>query len=137
MRFARMKRGPSDGPDQATIDELTRLLRAGAFLETAAAAIDVTSATLRNWLRYARKGDTRYQPVARAIQQALAEFETRTQECVTAAAEGGDWKAAAWLLEKRFPKRWGAMAQGGDDDLDDEARALVVHLAPVKTEATS
>jgi len=113
-----MKRGPNDGPDQATIDELTRLLRAGAFLETAAAAIDVTSATLRNWLRYARKGDKRYEPVARAIQQACAEFEYRTQLCVNAAAEDGDWKAAAWLLEKRFPKRWGAMAQG--EELDDE-----------------
>lgn len=124
-----MKRGSNNGPPKATVDELTRLLRAGAYLETAAAACDVTSATLRNWLKYARQGDERFAYAAAEIHKACAYAEHRALAFISAAAET-DWKAAAWFLEKRFPLRWGSRATG---ETWDDGEGLEFDWEPSET----
>lgn len=56
-------------------------------------------------------------------------------EIVEESARGGSWNAAAWLLERRWPKRWARMAshvkppaeQKSDGDQDPFAQ--VVELA--------
>lgn len=128
-----MKGGPHDGPDPGVIETIVTLLAAGAFLETAAATAGITSRTLRNWLRYAREGDERFQPAAAAILEACAAFEHVLIERVRWAADT-DWKAAAWLLEKRFPKRWGSIAQG--EDIDGEDDRVAFDWQPSKTDST-
>jgi hypothetical protein len=35
-----------------------------------------------------------------------------------AVAASRDWHAAAWILERRFPQRWGAGRVAADDDDD-------------------
>jgi len=83
-------------------------MRAGNFLETAAALAGVSVSTVRNYIRDGRRG----------ITPALAEF-ARDVNCARAEAETADlnhirrdpsWQAAAWRLERRHPKRWGRRA---------------------------
>jgi hypothetical protein len=45
---------------------------------------------------------------------------------VSAAAKAGDWRAASWLLERRYPQRWARrrpssdeVEQAGPDWLDE------------------
>jgi hypothetical protein len=37
--------------------------------------------------------------------------ERELVEVIEAAAQGGSWNAAAWLLERRWPERWNRSAQ--------------------------
>jgi hypothetical protein len=50
-----------------------------------------------------------------ACEQAITEFESRLVNIVDRAAQvDGDWKAAAWILERRFKKDWAKETQGED-----------------------
>jgi len=44
---------------------------------------------------------------------------------VVRAAHDGDWKASAWCLERRFPRRWARAAREVVDDAVDEAYSSV------------
>ena len=80
-------------------------MRAGNYLETAAALAGISVSTLRNWLRAGRRGESpELADFARAITQARAIAEVRDLERI---GRDPSWQAAAWRLERRHPKRWG------------------------------
>lgn len=140
-----MNRGRQpDGPPQAIVTELVRLLHQGAWRNVACRRVGIDPKTLRNWLTYAEKGDERYVPVRAAILEAESEVELEAIRRIGAAALE-DWKADAWWLEKRYPKRYGnrskvehsgqiatgALAQKTDDEL-----IALLKTAPVSTAST-
>jgi len=67
--------------------------------------------TLRAWLR---RGDEEeiglYADLAQAVAAALADMKIRNVALIADAGDG-DWRAAAWLLERRFPAEFGSHAQ--------------------------
>jgi hypothetical protein len=81
-------------------------LRAGNYIETAAALVGIHHDTLREWVKKGRKGDPRYEAFAAAVAQAIASAEARDLAVIGKAA-GEHWQAAAWRLERRFNDRWG------------------------------
>jgi hypothetical protein len=91
-------------------ERMVGLVRRGNFREMACAQVGVSSRTLRNWLSAAAAGDARYIDFALKLEQAEAEAEDLLVVSVRRAAMK-DWKAAAWLLERRGAKRWGFKAQ--------------------------
>ncbi len=103
-------------------------LASGAYAETAAAAAGVSKDTLYRWLRGARQ--THATPLllelSDAVRKAMAQAELRDLQVVQVAANEGDWKAAAWRLERRNPRRWGTSAEG--EDLDEVAKTDVERL---------
>jgi hypothetical protein len=42
-----------------------------------------------------------------AVQAAQADAEASLVARMTLAAQRGSWRAAAWLLERKYPERWG------------------------------
>jgi len=101
------------------IEQIVAAVRAGNFIETAAAFAGISKQTLYNWLKEgARERDRRengekadhtkdlYVQFSFQIEQALAEAEMRDVEIITKAAEQ-QWQAAAWRLERKYPDRWG------------------------------
>jgi transposase len=90
-------------------------IRAGNYMETAAAFAGVAKQTFYNWLRRGRRARSgRYREFVDAVKKALAEAEVRDLEVIRQAATGTgpfeenpQWQAAAWRLERRNPKRWG------------------------------
>jgi len=93
----------------ALIEKIVGYLRAGAYVETAAAAAGISKQTLYTWLRRAvdeNEEDPIFAKFAAAVEEAQALAEVRDIALIGKAAET-QWQAAAWRLERKSPERWG------------------------------
>jgi hypothetical protein len=99
----RVGRPTSLTPEVAKI--IVDAMHAGNYLETAAALAGISVATLRNWLRVGRRGESpELADFAQAVTQARAIAEVRDLDRI---GRDPSWQSAAWRLERRHPKRWG------------------------------
>lgn len=90
--------------------KIVEAIRKGALLEIACAFAGVTRQTLYRWLK---KGEEDIGIGKRTVlAKWKAEVDAATAECevsmtgIVAKAALSDWKAAAFVLERRFPERW-------------------------------
>jgi hypothetical protein len=85
-------------------DDLVLLLAAEASSARAARAVGVSERSVTRWLRNGlQKNVERARAATPATTDALS--EARLVVLISRAALT-DWKAAAWLLERRHPERW-------------------------------
>jgi hypothetical protein len=94
-------------PTKFTRDRQDLILQAlrttGCTLRGAAAAGGVSHGILSEWLKRGREAESGpYRIFYDQVQEAIAASESLLAGKVAAAADR-DWKAAAWLLERRFP----------------------------------
>lgn len=98
------------GPQKLTPEvqeKIVSVIRRGNYIETAAAYAGIAKQTLYNWLRAGeRDGEGPCYEFMIEVQKAMAESEIRDLAQVELASRD-NWQAAAWRLERRFPKRWG------------------------------
>jgi hypothetical protein len=101
--------------------------------------------TLRRWLARAEEGGPhclRYRRFAEDLEKAEAEAETLTMSAIVHAGKA-DWRALAWILERRGPQRWspkltqkvlneseGTLAEFLAKELEAEQRRLAEELTP-------
>lgn len=99
-------------------------VRAGAYVETAAAAAGIDKTTFYDWLR--RGADQKkgiFRDFSHAIEKAVAESEIADIARINKAAADGVWQAAAWRLERKHSDRWGRKdriehtGKGGDEPI--------------------
>lgn len=94
------------------------LLRQGNYIETAARIAGISPATYHGW-RERGEADlhagmrTEFSEFFEATTRARAEGEATLLQQIRLAAQGadgrpGDWRAAAWILERTAPDRFGA-----------------------------
>lgn len=100
-------------------------IRAGNYMETAAAHAGVNKDTLHDWLRRGARGEKPYIEFSDSVKKALADAEMTDVMLVGKAAQAGAWQAAAWRLERRNRKRWGKhikveLDKLNPDELSDE-----------------
>ena len=83
----------------------------GLYLETAAALAGIDKSTLWRWLkRGARDKSGAYHEFCNAVKGAMARAESNLLDILQTAAtrkKSPDWTAAAWILERRHPEKWG------------------------------
>jgi hypothetical protein len=94
-------------PDVA--DVVVENLRAGNYVQTAARAAGISRQTFADWMRRGRSTKTEDAPFrefAERVEQARAECEAENVKIIADAARES-WSAAAWLLERLYPERWG------------------------------
>jgi hypothetical protein len=92
-----------------TQDTIVFALRGGMTDDVAGGMAQISRRTLQAWLaRGARPGraHARYRAFRAAVDRARADCEASLVARMTLAAQRGDWKAAAWLLERAYPERW-------------------------------
>jgi len=117
------------------IEKLCNFIRGGSYPETAAASCGIHKDTFHKWLRmgHARKQGL-HTELSRAVEKAMADAENRDLAAIDMGATGveaeylrdehgklvyvegkpvcirfaqkRDWKAAAWKLERRNPRRY-------------------------------
>ncbi len=114
----------------------------GHYLQHAAAAAGVARSSVHSWLARGRKARERLdgggepQPDEEPYLDFLEALEG-AERCaaelgiapIRAAMERGDWRAAAWYLERRFPGHWRPGADGGARDEEDAAAAFAAERA--------
>lgn len=88
-------------------ERIIDLIRKGAYIETAAAACGVHKGAFYDWLRRSEKGEEPYAGFSHAVERAAAESELSFADIIDKAAKTGQWQAAAWRLERKFPNRYG------------------------------
>jgi len=97
--------------DPATTQRIVDLIRAGNYLEVAATAAGIHRSTLYRWLRHGRDQQRgRYRKFLTQVEKAQAEGESRDVALIAKAASE-DWRAAAWRLERKAPRRYGLRVQ--------------------------
>lgn len=88
-------------------DALCKVIQSGCFLETAAVMCGINRVTLLRWMhRGAKEESGTYRDFRAAVRKAMAHAELRDLMKIQRAGDD-DWRAIAWRLERRYPKRWG------------------------------
>ncbi len=109
-------------------------------MEAIAAELKISRSTLFEWLSRGERpdapdSDELFIRFALEFREAEAELEQTLLEKVTGTAGAkGEWSRHAWVLERRFPTRWGSKqriehtgAEGAPIQIDD-ARAKLMAL---------
>ena len=103
----------------AQAEAIALAVSAGASYRAAAQSAGVAESTLHSWLARGRAeqgatkrapGEQSYVLFVDAVEEAAARAEVRTAALIAKAAET-DWRAAAWLLERRDPETFGPPRQ--------------------------
>lgn len=90
------------------LDTICKGVRLGLSYERAAENAGVGRTILHRWMTAEASGDLRFGGVTDALAKARAEGETRLLARVIKAGEE-DWRAAAWILERRHPENYARM----------------------------
>jgi hypothetical protein len=91
-------------------DKICTIVRRGNFRDMAVAQVGISRQTMYNWIRWGGEGKAPYAAFLVKLEQAESEAEDVLVVHVRQQAKL-DWRAAAWLLERRGSKRWGYKAQ--------------------------
>lgn len=86
-------------------DTVVEWLRAGNTQRCAAAAAGISFDTLKRWRKLGKQGDVDYIDFYTQTTLAASSCESDLVRIIRGAADT-DWKPAAWMLERRFSKKW-------------------------------
>jgi len=108
--------------NKAVAAKILKELERGAPIEAAAPLAGISRRTFYDWVQRGARAlaaeeagkevpdeEKPYAEFCTAVEQVRSEWETRQLEGIEAAAEAGPqhWTARAWLLERRFPDKYG------------------------------
>jgi hypothetical protein len=92
---------------KSRMEKLIEALRSGSYRIDACRAAGIHYNTLLTW---EKKGENQtsgeYVEFLEALRRAEAEAVVSNVEVITTAAQGGDWRTAAWFLEHKYPNNW-------------------------------
>jgi hypothetical protein len=121
MATSKRGRGQPTKLTKEVQERIVSQIRIGGYLRYAVEAGGIGYTTFQNWLERGEKyeagdgpeRDKPYFDFAIEVKKAMAQDALRMQSIVTRAAMAGEWKAAAWSLEKKHRAGYGEQPQGG------------------------
>jgi len=99
--------------------EMIVLLKAGNFVETTCGTVGIDKSTYYDWMKKGKNSNhpkNKYRKFQEAVEQAMAWSEARNVALITKLSEE-NWRAAAWMLSRKHPDKWGKKKYE-DFDLD-------------------
>ncbi len=105
---------------QEKADRVCEAIRRGLTYKQAASYAGISYSTLNRWRIEGVQEDSssELREFWKAFEQANGEAAFRLLGYIDNAAIAGDWKAAGWILERRFPNEWGGKQSFRNDPLD-------------------
>ena len=95
-------------------ERIVQALLLGNHRQDAAEYAGIHPATLRRWLlRGFEEQEGPYVAFRKAVLEAEARAKITAMGCITKAARDGDWKAAAWYLQKKYPHQFSNRSEVG------------------------
>lgn len=93
------------------VQHLLEGLEAGAFVQDAARAAGLSPRSVWRWLERGRAEaeegtEGPYWQIWHAVEAARFISHSRALAVIMEAADGGNWRAAAWWLERAHPEKW-------------------------------
>ena len=117
------------------IDEFLQLIEDGVDFNIAADSARLARSTVFDWLKKGREiqgrdselnelnsKDIAYLDFLERFMRARVTPEIKAVETISKSVENGSWRAAAWVLEHRFPERW---------SLDRDGNRLPISSTPL------
>ncbi|MBD2076215.1 hypothetical protein H6F86_20510 [Phormidium sp. FACHB-592] len=90
----------------AVREKLVQALLAGNYIEPSCAYAGVSYVSVRNWMNKGEQATSgEFRDFYSAVTNAIAQAEISTAAHIKGAGKD-DWRASAWLLERRHPDRW-------------------------------
>lgn len=86
---------------------IVKALGVGATHEQAFGVVGISHECFYNWLRLGETGRQPYSDFSEAVKKAEYQASVGWLALIEHAARQGHWQAAAWKLERRYPKMWG------------------------------
>lgn len=114
--------------------ELTaELIRVGNYYKHVAQYLNISEETFYRWLREGEKAKNGLKrQFYEAVKRAEAEAIARNLALIQKAAQEGNWQAAAWWLERKYPEEWGRK-----DHMDIQAEGgLVIRIVEVDSDGS-
>ena len=112
-------------------EEIVNSIKAGNWIKTTCTNVGIDKSTFYDWMKRGEKSKryTIYKKFYEAVKQAQAFAEAVHVANISKAAET-NWRAAAWILERRFSQRWGKTKTKKDEEIsirtmDENNRILV------------
>ncbi len=90
---------------QNAIETAIGLKEAGVSDKDIAAALCVTPSTFSRWINHPKT--KRQKQLSQAIKKAETKYKAFLLQTIRKSAQTRDWKAAAWLLERKYPQEYG------------------------------
>ncbi len=117
QKTGKAKAGRPSKLTESRMEKLIEALRAGAYRIDACRAAGIHYNTLLAW---EKKGENEssgeYVEFLDALRRAEAEAVITNVEVITRAAQDGDWRAAAWFLEHKYPDSWARLEKRVDQN---------------------
>jgi hypothetical protein len=99
-------------------------IRAGNYKAQACQAAGIHRDTLHGWEQRGARGEEPFAEFSDALQKAEATAERRLLKQVRAGVDG--WQSKAWIMERRWPSRWGGRVRA---TISDERESLLAKVA--------
>ena len=116
--------------------DICKAIRAGNFMDTAAAYAGINPDTLRDWMRRGARGESpELIDFSASVKRALSESEVTGIARIRSAA-ADSWQAEAWYMERRFRERWGRTLNVTNDLKDKSTEELLALLEDADTAGT-
>ena len=111
---------------ETTQATLRAALEAGNTRAAAARGAGISYECLRLWIRRGEKEKTgKHRILARTIEQAEAQAEREAVAEIRAAWKRGEWRAAAWWLERRRPETYREQKDQGSNTAEDTTIRII------------
>ena len=88
-------------------DLIVKALGVGATHEQACGVAGISPECFYKWLRQGETGREPYVQFLQVVKKAEHQASVGWLALIEQAARQGHWQAAAWKLERRYPKMWG------------------------------
>jgi len=113
------------------VERLIQAIRLGATYKNACNFAGMNFGTFRRWMEKGEKeASGKWHEFFCAVRKAEGEALVNWLALVEKAARDGDWKAAAWKIERRYPAEYGKnKIEVSDKELMDEYTEILRTLA--------